>query len=77
MGPESGDELRECLGFETTAGVVFSLTVVILRLASGQFSPRVLRTFVRDRLSQVVIGLLVATFVGPDPRRLVGGEVRA
>lgn len=47
----------------TTAGVVFSLTVVSLQLASGQFSPRVLRTFVRDRLGQVVIGLLVATFV--------------
>src|SRR4051794_17060818 len=47
----------------TTAGVVFSLTVVSLQLASSQFSPRVMRTFVRDRLSQVVIGLLIATFV--------------
>ncbi|MDQ3763618.1 MAG: DUF2254 domain-containing protein [Actinomycetota bacterium] len=46
----------------TTAGVVFSLTVVSLQLASSQFSPRVMRSFVRDRLSQVVIGLLVATF---------------
>src|SRR6266545_3252192 len=33
----------------TTAGVVFSLLVVSLQLASGQFSPRVLRTFWRDR----------------------------
>jgi len=47
----------------TTAGVVFSLTVVSLQLASSQFSPRVMRSFIRDRLSQVVIGLLVATFV--------------
>jgi uncharacterized membrane protein len=47
----------------TTAGVVFSLTVVSLQLASSQFSPRVMRSFVRDRLSQVVIGLLIATFV--------------
>lgn len=47
----------------TTAGVVFSLTVVSLQLASQQFSPRVLRTFVRDRRAQTVIGLLVATFV--------------
>ncbi|MDN4161549.1 DUF2254 domain-containing protein [Nocardioides abyssi] len=46
----------------TTAGVVFSLTVVSLQLASSQFSPRVMRSFIRDRLSQVVIGLLVATF---------------
>lgn len=47
----------------TTVGVVFSLTVVSLQLASDQFSPRVMRTFIRDRLSQRVIGLLVATFV--------------
>ena len=47
----------------TTAGVVFSLTVVSLQLASSQFSPRVMRSFIRDRLSQVVIGMLVATFV--------------
>jgi uncharacterized membrane protein len=47
----------------TTAGVVFSLTVVSLQLASSQFSPRVMRSFIRDRLSQVVIGLLIATFV--------------
>lgn len=47
----------------TTAGVVFSLTVVSLQLASSQFSPRVMRSFIRDRLSQCVVGLLVATFV--------------
>lgn len=46
----------------TTAGVVFSLTVVSLQLASEQFSPRVMRSFIRDRVSQGVIGLLVATF---------------
>lgn len=46
----------------TTVGVVFSLTVVSLQLASGQFSPRVMRSFIRDRLSQWVIGLLVGTF---------------
>lgn len=46
----------------TTVGVVFSLTVVSLQLASGQFSPRVMRSFIRDRLSQRVIGLLLATF---------------
>jgi uncharacterized membrane protein len=34
----------------TTAGVVFSLLVVSLQLASGQFSPRVLHTFWRDRM---------------------------
>lgn len=47
----------------TTAGVVLSLTVVSLQLASSQFSPRVMRSFIRDRLSQTVIGLLAATFI--------------
>ena len=47
----------------TTAGVVFSLTVVSLQLASSQFSPRVMRSFIRDRLSQFVVGILVGTFV--------------
>jgi uncharacterized membrane protein len=46
----------------TTAGVVFSLLVVTLQLASGQFSPRVLRTFWRDRFGQVLVGLLLASF---------------
>jgi uncharacterized membrane protein len=47
----------------TTAGVVFSLTVVSPQLASSQFSPPVMRSFIRDRLSQSVIGALTATFV--------------
>jgi uncharacterized membrane protein len=46
----------------TTAGVVFSLLVVSLQLASGQFSPRVLRSYWRDRFSKVLVGLLLSTF---------------
>lgn len=46
----------------TTAGVVFSLLVVSLQLASAQFSPRVLRGFWRDRHGQVLVGLLLSTF---------------
>jgi uncharacterized membrane protein len=62
----------------TTAGVVFSLTVVSLQLASSQFSPRVMRSFIRDRLSQVVIGLLIATFVfSVLTIRHIGGEPAA
>jgi uncharacterized membrane protein len=62
----------------TTAGVVFSLLVVSLQLASGQFSPRVLRGFRRDRSGQVLIGLLLSTFafcvlvlarLNPDAKR--------
>lgn len=46
----------------TVAGIVFSVTVVSVQLASSQFSPRVLRGFLRDRLQQNVIGIVVGTF---------------
>ncbi len=47
----------------TVTSLTFSLTLVTLQLASGQFSPRLLRTFVRDRFVQRTLGLFVATFV--------------
>jgi uncharacterized membrane protein len=47
----------------TVAGVVFSLTLVALTLASSQFGPRMLRNFMRDRTNQVVLGTFVATFL--------------
>lgn len=46
----------------TVAGIVFSITVVAVQLASSQFSPRVLRGFLRDRFQQNVIGFVVGTF---------------
>ncbi len=47
----------------TFSGLVFSVTVLVLQLASTQFSPRVLRTFLADRRSQAFLGLFVGTFV--------------
>lgn len=44
-------------------GVVFSITIVVLQLSSSQFSPRVLRNFMRDRTIQFSLGSFVATFV--------------
>lgn len=44
-------------------GVVFSISFVGLQLTSGQFSPRVLQLFLRDRIIQVTFGVFVATFV--------------
>lgn len=44
-------------------GLVFSITVVVLVLTSGQFSPRVLRRFLRDRTIQWTFGVFVATFL--------------
>lgn len=47
----------------TFTGLVFSTTMVVLTLTSGQFSPRVLRTFLRDRRIQLSLGVFVGTFV--------------
>lgn len=46
----------------TVAGVTFSISIVALQLASSQFSPRVLRDFMRDRLSQSVLGSFLGAF---------------
>jgi uncharacterized membrane protein len=47
----------------TIAGVVFSLTLLTLSLASTQFGPRLLRNFMRDLANQAVLGSFVATFL--------------
>lgn len=47
----------------TISALVFSVTVLVLQLASGQFSPRVLRTFLRDKRSQFTLGVFLGTFV--------------
>jgi len=44
-------------------GLVFTITIVVLQLASSQFSPRVLRTFLEDRFNQLTLGVFVVTFV--------------
>jgi uncharacterized membrane protein len=46
----------------TVVGVVFSVMIVTLTLASTQFGPRMLRTFIRDRGTQLTLGTFVATF---------------
>ena len=44
------------------AALVLTITMVVVQLAMGQFSPRIVQTFLRDRPSQLAIGLFVATF---------------
>lgn len=46
----------------TVTGLVFSITIVALQLASSQFTPRVLRTFTGDRGNQLVLGIFISTF---------------
>lgn len=71
-------------GLITVTGVVFSVTIVALQLASTQYTPRVLRNFTADRASQVVLGVFIGTFTyallvlrvvrGEDPTALENGE---
>lgn len=62
----------------TVMALVLGLSVVALQLSSTQFSPRLLRNFLRDRPNQVVLSIFMATFaysaaglftvgVGSDP----------
>ncbi|MFE6473670.1 DUF2254 domain-containing protein [Streptomyces rochei] len=63
----------------TFIGVVFSISLVAVQMASGQFTPRVVRLFVRSRITKATFAVFLATFVltllvltsydsSPDPR---------
>ena len=81
----SSDEARTLLltitgTVVTVIALVLGLSIVALQLSSTQFSPRLLRNFLRDRPNQVVLSVFMATFaysaaglltvgVGADPNR--------
>ncbi len=65
----------------TFIGVVFSISLVAVQMASGQLSPRVVRIFVRSRITKLTLAVFLATFVlsllvlaaydgGSDPRKV-------
>jgi uncharacterized membrane protein len=61
------DSARELLStiassLMTFTGVVFSITILVLQIASSQFSPRVLRTFMEDRFTRFSMGMFVGSF---------------
>ncbi|MFE0102488.1 DUF2254 domain-containing protein [Streptomyces sp. NPDC059009] len=47
----------------TFIGVVFSISLVAVQMASGQFSPRVVRIFVRSRITKSTLTVFLATFL--------------
>lgn len=47
----------------TVTSIAFSITIVALTLASSQFGPRLLRNFMMDRGTQVVLGTFISTFL--------------
>ncbi|MGI8955639.1 MAG: DUF2254 domain-containing protein [Chthoniobacterales bacterium] len=64
-GPEGARSVLSTIAGSTitVAGVVFSITIVALTLASSQFGPRLLRNFMSDRGTQIVLGVFVSTFL--------------
>ena len=46
----------------TVVSIVFAILLMTLTLASTQFSPRILISFVRDRATQWTLGMLLGTF---------------
>ncbi|MEA1053078.1 DUF2254 domain-containing protein [Lamprobacter modestohalophilus] len=46
----------------TVAGLVFSITLVALSLTSSQYTSRVIRNFMRDRVNQLVLGIFLSIF---------------
>lgn len=47
----------------TVAGVSFSMTMVAVSFAGGQFGPRLIGNFMRDRGNQLTLGTYIAGFV--------------
>ena len=64
----------------TVAGVVFSTTLVARSLTSSQYTSRVIRTFMSDRVTQAVLGVFVDIFayslVVLRTRKSVGRSLR-
>lgn len=66
--PASVDSARSILGIIAgamigVAGTVFSITLVVLTLASSQLGSRLVRNFMYDKLNQIVLGTYVSSFV--------------
>ncbi len=64
-GPEGARALLSTIAASaiTVAALVFSITMVVLNMASAQFGPRLLTNFMRHNATQIVMGTFVGVFV--------------
>ncbi len=46
----------------TVVGVTFSMVLMVLAMASSQYTSRILRNFIRSRVTQVVLGIFAGIF---------------
>jgi uncharacterized membrane protein len=59
----------------SVTATAFSISIVALQLASSNFGPRLLRTFMQDTGNQIVLGTFISTFIyGLLVLRTVHGE---
>ena len=65
FGPEGARAILSVIASSmiTVAGLIFSITMLSLQLASSQFGPRVIGNFMRDRSNQIVLGTFIANFL--------------
>lgn len=63
--PEQARELLTTIlaSISTMASLVFSITMVVLTLAAGQFGPRLVRNFMGRLQTQLVLGTFVMTII--------------
>ena len=64
-GPDSATAILStvAIAMVSLTALVLTITMVVVQLAMGQFSPRIVQRILRDKPSQLAIGLFVATFV--------------
>jgi uncharacterized membrane protein len=64
-GPDAATEIlgTVAVSMVSLTALVLTITMVVVQLAMGQFSPRIVQRILRDKPSQLAIGLFVATFV--------------
>ncbi|EYR62572.1 hypothetical protein N866_07365 [Actinotalea ferrariae CF5-4] len=64
-GPDGARSLLSTIASAmiSVTGLVFSITMVVLQLASSQFTPRVLGSFLDSRVTQSTLGVFTGTFV--------------
>ncbi len=64
-GPDAATAILETVATSMVSltALVLTITMVVVQLAMGQFSPRIVQRILQDKPSQFAIGLFVATFV--------------
>lgn len=63
-GPDAALEILGTVAASmvSLAALVLTITMVVVQLAMGQFSPRIVQRILQDRPSQLAIGIFVGTF---------------